>query len=145
MSNLPLDHVAIAVPSLEAAIPTFELLTGGHHSPPVRVDTEGVIVTFVGSGDGRVELLQPTSPDSTIARFLTRRGPGLHHLAYRVDDLEAALSKLATTGIGTVGTAPRTGAHGHRVAFLDPRSTGGVLIELVEAVATPAGRDEPAS
>lgn len=94
MDQLPLDHVAIAVPSIAQAMPLFELLTGGHGSPPERVESQGVEVAFVGTGTGRLELLQPTAPDSPVARFLDRRGPGLHHLAYRVPDLEAALTRL---------------------------------------------------
>jgi len=144
MRHLPLDHVGIAVPSLEIAIPTYELLTGARHTDPVRVDSEGVILTFVGTGIGRVELLQPTSPDSAVARFLERRGPGLHHLAYRVPDIETALSDLTAAGLETVGRAPRIGAHGHRIAFLDPRSTGGVLIELVEEAVPPRHPDAQA-
>ncbi|HEY8484795.1 MAG TPA: methylmalonyl-CoA epimerase [Longimicrobiales bacterium] len=132
MDQLPLDHVAIAVPSIAQAMPLFELLTGGHGSPPERVESQGVEVAFVGTGTGRLELLQPTAPDSPVARFLDRRGPGLHHLAYRVPDLEAALTRLKEAGIQLIDERPRLGAHGRRVAFLHPRSTGGVLIELVE-------------
>jgi methylmalonyl-CoA/ethylmalonyl-CoA epimerase len=132
MDQLPLDHVAIAVPSIAHAMPLFELLTGGHGSPSERVESQGVEVAFVGTGTGRLELLEPTAPDSPVARFLDRRGPGLHHLAYRVPDLEAALARLKEAGIQLIDERPREGAHGRRVAFLHPRSTGGVLIELVE-------------
>ena len=132
MDQLPLDHVAIAVPSIAHAMPLFELLTGGHGSPSERVESQGVEVAFVGTGTGRLELLEPTAPDSPVARFLDRRGPGLHHLAYRVPDLEAALTRLKEAGIQLIDERPREGAHGRRVAFLHPRSTGGVLIELVE-------------
>ena len=93
MKQLPLDHVAIAVPSLASATPLYELLTGGTASQPERVETQGVIVTFIGTGTGRIELIEPTSPASPVARFLERRGPGLHHLAYRVDDLARALGR----------------------------------------------------
>lgn len=137
MSDLVLDHVGIAVHSIEAAIPTYERLTGGGHEPPIPVPGEGVRVAFVGTGPGRLELLEPTSPDSPIARFLERRGPGVHHLAYRVGDLDAALARYRAAGFEQAGAGPRRGAHGHRVAFLHPRSTGGVLIELVEAPPEP--------
>lgn len=132
MEPLPLDHVAIAVRSISEALPTFQRLTGGESSTPERVESQGVAVAFVGSGEGRLELLEATSPESTVARFLDRRGPGLHHLAYRVPDLAAALDRLAADGVELIDRVPRAGAGGHRVAFLHPRSTGGVLVELVE-------------
>jgi methylmalonyl-CoA/ethylmalonyl-CoA epimerase len=132
MNQRPLDHVAIAVPSIAEALPLFELLTGGAGSPRERVDAQGVDVAFVGTGTGRIELIEPISADSGVARFLERRGPGLHHLAYRVPDLEAALADLAARGVRLIDERPREGAHGRRVAFIHPASTGGVLIELVE-------------
>ncbi len=132
MSSLPLDHVGIAVSSLDDALPVFELLTGGRGSPPEQLGSQGVRLAFVGTGPGRLELLEPTTPDSPIARHLERRGPGLHHLAYRVPDVEASLRRLHDQGIELVDEHPRPGAGGHLVAFLHPRSTGGVLIELVE-------------
>jgi methylmalonyl-CoA/ethylmalonyl-CoA epimerase len=129
--QLPLDHVAIAVESIAASLPLFESLAGAAGSPVERVESQGVAVTFVGSGDVRLELLEPLTADSTVARFLARRGQGLHHIAYRVDDLEATLSALSARGIELIDVVPRQGAGGHRVAFLHPRSTGGILIELV--------------
>ncbi len=132
MKPLPLDHVAIAVASIDEALPTFELLTCAEGSPRERVDAQGVDVVFVGRGDGRLELLEPLSPDSPVARFLATRGPGLHHLAYRVPDLEAALARLSAAGIRLIDEKPRVGAHERRVAFVHPGSTGGVLIELVQ-------------
>jgi methylmalonyl-CoA/ethylmalonyl-CoA epimerase len=130
--QLPLDHVAIAVPDLPGAALTYEALTGGPASPVERVEAQGVDVIFIGSGVGRIELIAPFSDESAVARFLTRRGPGLHHLAYRVPDLAAHLHELAARGLELIDREPRIGAHGRRVAFLHPRSTGGVLIELVE-------------
>lgn len=132
MRELPLDHVAIAVPSIAEALPLFQLLTGGVASPLERVDGQGVEVAFVGTETGRIELIEPLSPESPVARFLERRGPGLHHLAYRVPDLEATLARFAAEGIRLIDEKPREGAHGRRVAFLHPASTSGVLIELVE-------------
>jgi methylmalonyl-CoA/ethylmalonyl-CoA epimerase len=130
--ELPLDHVAIAVPSITAALPLFELLANATGSPIERVEAQKVDVAFVGSGTGRLELLQPTAPDSTVQKFLDRRGPGLHHIAYRVADIEGALAELAAKGIRLIDEKPRPGAGGHRVAFLHPQSTNGVLVELVE-------------
>ena len=130
--ELPLDHVAIAVPSISAVLPIFELITGGKSSPVERVETQRVDVAFIGSGEGKIELLQPTGPESTVQRFLDKRGTGLHHIAYRCTDIEATLKRLADAGVRLIDEKPRPGAGGHRVAFLHPSSTGGVLVELVE-------------
>ena len=130
--GLPLDHVAIAVHSIDDILPSFEAATGGRGSPRERVEAQGVELCFVGSGDGKLELLQPLSPDSPVGRFLAKRGPGLHHVAYRVPDIEEALRSAEARGLELIDREPRPGAHGHRVAFLHPRTTGGVLIELVE-------------
>lgn len=132
MEQLPLDHVAIAVASIEEALPVYELLTGAGGSPRERVDAQGVDVVFVGTGVGRIELIEPTSPDSPVGRFLQKRGPGLHHVAYRVPDLEAALARLSARGVRLIDECPRPGAHGRLVAFVHPASTGGVLVELVQ-------------
>lgn len=131
--ELALDHVAIAVRSIAEMQPLFESLTGGAGSDRERVDAQGVDVVFVGAGPGRLELLEPTRPDSAIGRFLEKRGPGLHHVAYRVPDIAAALAGLAARGVELIDRVPRPGAGGHLVAFLHPRSTGGVLVELVQA------------
>lgn len=130
--ELRLDHVAIAVSSIRAVLPTFELITGGTSSPIERVESQRVDVAFVGTGEGKIELLEPTSPDSTVQRFLDKRGSGLHHIAYRVPDIEAALKRLTDAGVRLIDEKPRPGAGGHRVAFLHPSATGGVLVELVE-------------
>lgn len=132
MTELPLDHVALAVPSIADALPLYELLTGGRGSPRERIEEQGVELAFVGAATGRLELLEPLGPDSPVARFLQRRGPGLHHIAYRVPDVQAALDRLAAAGVRALDEQPRAGAHGRRVAFLHPKSLGGVLVELVE-------------
>lgn len=131
LRGLPLDHVAIAVASIDDALPAFEAVTGARGSRRERVESQGVELCFVGTGDGKLELLQPLAADTPVGRFLARRGSGLHHLAYRVADIEAALRSLEERGLELIDRAPRPGAHGHRVAFLHPRSTGGVLVELV--------------
>lgn len=128
MKGLPLDHVAIAVPSLEVAAPVYESLTGALRSPVEEIGSQGVRLCFVGA----VELLEPTGTESTVARFLSRNGPGLHHIAYRTDDLAGELERLEADGFELVDRKGRPGAGGHLVAFLHPRSTGGVLTELVE-------------
>lgn len=130
--EFPLDHVAIAVPSISAALPLFQLIAGTTSSPVERLESQQVDVTFVGNGTVAIELLQPTSPDSTVQRFLDRRGPGLHHIAYRVPDIDAELARLSAAGVRLIDQQPRAGARGHRVAFLHPQSTAGVLVELVQ-------------
>lgn len=130
--NLPLDHIAVAVPSITDALPFYELLAGAKGSPVERVESQLVDVVMIGAGPTRIELLQPTAAESTVQRFLDRRGPGLHHIAYRVTDIDATLRQLADAGIRLIDEHGRPGAGGHRVAFLHPKSTGGILIELVE-------------
>lgn len=127
-----LDHVAIAVPSIAAALPPYETLLGAAGSPPERVEAQGVSVVFVGTGPGRIELLEPLHDSSPVARFLAKRGAGLHHIAYRVPDLAAALDECRAQGLELIDHEPRTGAHGRRIAFLHPRALNGVLVELVE-------------
>ena len=134
----PLDHVAVAVPSLASALPVFELITGAAGSAIEAVPDQGVNVVFIGSGPARLELIEPSRPDTGVARFLEKRGAGLHHVAYRVADLGATLAALAARGTPLIDREPRTGAHGQRIAFLHPRAANGVLIELVED-ARPAG------
>ncbi len=128
MNRFPLDHVAVAVASIEEARALFELVTGEACSPLESIESQGVKVAFVGT----VELLEPTDPQGSVARFLERRGSALHHVAFRVPDLESALSELAAAGIRVIDEVPRIGARGHRVAFLHPDSTQGTLIELVQ-------------
>jgi methylmalonyl-CoA/ethylmalonyl-CoA epimerase len=124
----PLHHVAIAVWSIEEARAIYTRISGEAGTPLETVASQGVRVAFFGS----VELLEPYGEDSGIRRFLDRRGPGLHHLAWEVPDLASELQRLAEAGFELLDPEPRIGAGGHRVAFLHPRSCGGVLVELVE-------------
>lgn len=127
-TNRPLDHVAVAVHSIEESRAHFERLSGQTCSPPETLEAQGVRVAFVG----HIELLEPLGPDTTVGRFLARRGPSLHHIAYRSDDLAADLARLEADGVELIDRTPRAGARGHSVAFLHPSAGGGVLIELVE-------------
>jgi methylmalonyl-CoA epimerase len=127
---LPVDHVAIAVHSLDEARPLYELLAGESCSLPETLASHGVRVAFCGD----VELLEPHNGSGPLARFLAARGPGLHHVAYRSSDLRADLARLEAAGIDLIDAEPRRGARGHLVAFLHPRSTGGVLVELVQTM-----------
>ncbi len=128
MDGFTLDHIAIAVPSIADAVTTFELVTGEACSTVEELTDQGVNVAFVGS----LELIEPLGADTTVGRFLARRGPGLHHIAFRVPDLAGALATFRESGVRLIDNVPRPGARGHRVAFLHPESTGGVLVELVQ-------------
>ena len=128
MLPYPLDHVAVAVASLEEASRLFELMSGDSGSPVEELPAQGVRICFVGS----TELLEPLAPDTTVGRFLQRRGPGLHHIAYRVPNLPETLFRLREEGFELIDETPRPGARGHLVAFLHPRSTQGILVELVQ-------------
>src|SRR5690554_1947452 len=121
MEARTLDHVGIAVPDLDEAIPVWTALTGSEPWGREIVSDQGVEVVFVGRGTGRVELLAPTHPESPVARFIERRGAGLHHLCYAVPDLATALAEHIAAGFDAIDTSPRTGAHNHLVAFLHPR------------------------
>lgn len=127
-----IDHIGIAVNSLEDAVPLFAAILDERPSGRESVPDEGVDVAFFGRGPGRVELLEPTRPDSPVARFLERSGEGIHHLCLRVDDIGSALERAREAGAEVIPPAVRHGADGRRVAFLHPRSTGGVLVELSE-------------
>lgn len=125
-----LEHVAIAVPDLEAAIAVYSALLGRPDSGRESVESEGVRVAFFDLDGPRLELLEATGEETPVGRFLQRRGPGLHHIAFEVADIEAALERCRAAGLQPVGEAPRMGAGGRKVAFLHPGGTGGVLIEL---------------
>ena len=125
-----IDHLGIAVTSLEQSIAFYQSL-GLAVAHRETVVTEKVDVAMLPAGDSRIELLEPTAPDSPIARFLEKRGPGLHHIALRVPDLEAAISRLQAGGARLLNQ-PRTGAGGHTYVFVHPASTGGVLLELIQ-------------
>jgi len=127
-ANQPLDHVAVAVHSIEESHRLFELLTGERCSSPETLEAQGVRVAFAGT----IELVEPLRPDTPVGRFLLRRGQALHHIAYRIDDLEAELARLEAAGVRLVDHAPRPGANGQLVAFIHPSSTGGILVELVQ-------------
>jgi len=122
------DHVGVAVTSLEGATRIFEQLTGQTATPPETLEAHGVRVVFCGP----VELLEPLSSETAVGRFLHTHGPGLHHIAYRSADVRGDLARLSAAGFELIDREPRPGAGGHRVAFLQPRSTGGALWEVVE-------------
>ena len=127
-----LHHVAIVVPSIDEARRMYVDVLGFEAGEVEHIADQDVDVLVCRAGSQRVELVQPASPDSPVSKFLAKRGGGLHHLAYRVEDLDAALSRLRAAGMRLIDDAPRPGAHGTRIAFVHPSATGGVLTELVQ-------------
>ena len=128
MDDLKFDHVAVAARSFGDVLPLLEELAGGSATAVERVESQGVDVRFLDA----LEVIVPFKPDSGVARFLERRGPGLHHVAYRTADVAALMKRLAARGLEFTSPDPMKGRGGHRIAFLHPGSTGGVLVELVE-------------
>ncbi len=127
-----IDHLGIAVKSLGAAKSIYEKL-GLNISPEETVEQEKVRLVMVAVGESRLELLEATSEDSTIAKFIAKRGEGLHHVCLKVADLPAAVARLKKDGVRLVSDEIKTGAGGHQYVFVHPASTGGVLLELVQA------------
>ena len=136
--SVELDHLGIAVRSLEEGLALYRDLIGlplaGHEVVPAEQVKVAMLPTGDSAASARIELLEATDADSPVARFIEERGPGLHHIALRVDDLAAAASRLAASGCRLLNE-PRTGAAGHKYVFVHPRSAGGVLLELVETKA----------
>jgi len=130
-----IDHVGVAVEDIDAAL---ELYEGAFAMPLAHretVEEQGVEAVLLDVGDGHVELLAPLGPETPVGKYMAKNGAGLHHVAYAVDDIDSALEKIAAAGVQLIDSEPRTGIRDSRVAFLHPRSTGGVLTEIVE----PAG------
>lgn len=127
-----IDHVGVAVDDLDAALRLYEGALGMSAAHRETVSEQGVEAVLLDVGDGHVELLSPLGEDTPVGKFLARKGAGLHHVAYAVADIGEALRALAGEGIELIDSEPRRGIRGSRVAFLHPRSTGGVLTEIVE-------------
>ncbi len=127
-----LHHVAIAVRSLAEARPAYELALGLVATEPEFVPDQRVNVLVLFAGTQRIELVEPASPDSPITKFLEKTGGGIHHLAWKVGDVAQAIAHLKSHGVRMIDEAPRPGAHGTTIAFVHPKSTGGVLMELVQ-------------
>ncbi|MGN6184237.1 MAG: methylmalonyl-CoA epimerase [Thermoanaerobaculia bacterium] len=130
MNKPKLDHIGIAVNSLDSAKIYQDLGLDIQHIE--TVETQRVKTAFLSVGDSNLELLEPTSPESPIAKFIEKRGEGIHHICFRVDDIEAHLARLKDAGYRLINESPVPGAHGCRVAFLHPAAGNGVLIELSE-------------
>jgi methylmalonyl-CoA/ethylmalonyl-CoA epimerase len=127
-----IDHVGIAVDDIDASLAVYRDLLGMPLVHRETVAEQGVDAALLDVGDGHIELLQPLGPDTAVGKFLAKRGPGLHHVAYRVDDIDQALTALAQSGARLIDERPRTGIRGSRVAFVHPGATGGVLTEIVQ-------------
>jgi methylmalonyl-CoA/ethylmalonyl-CoA epimerase len=130
-----IDHIGVAVEDIDAAIELYRDSFGMELAHRETVESQGVEAVLLDVGDGHVELLAPLGPDTPVGKFLAKNGTGLHHVAYAVDDIGAALERIAAAGLRLIDSEPRVGIRDSRVAFLHPRSTGGVLTEIVE----PAG------
>ena len=130
-----IDHIAIAVPNLEEASRFYQDVLGLHWAGVEALPEQKVRIAMFHAGapgGAQIELLEPMSPDSPVAKFLKERGPGIHHICLEVDDLEAEMARLRSRGTALVDNKPRSGGHGTRIAFVHPRAAGGVLIELRE-------------
>ena len=130
-----IDHIGVAVEDIDAAIELYEGSFEMELAHRETVESQGVEAVLLDVGDGHVELLAPLGPDTPVGKYMAKNGAGLHHVAYGVDDIDATLEKLAAAGLQLIDSKARVGIRSSRVAFLHPRSTGGVLTEIVE----PAG------
>lgn len=133
MNVTRLHHVAYVVNDLDAALPVFTERYGLAVTIRELMPEQGVEAVMLGAGEGAVELIAPTDPESGVARYLEKRGEGLHHIAFEVDDLPAALDQLRAEGAELIDQAPRVGLGGHLIAFVHPKSGFGALTELVQA------------
>jgi len=130
-----IDHIGVAVEDVDSAIALYQDSFGMELAHRETVESQGVEAVLLDVGDGHVELLAPLGPDTPVGKYMAKNGAGLHHVAYAVDDIDAALEQIAAAGLRLIDSEPRVGIRDSRVAFLHPRSTGGVLTEIVE----PAG------
>jgi methylmalonyl-CoA/ethylmalonyl-CoA epimerase len=128
-----IDHVGVAVEDLDEAVALYSERLAMPVEHRETVEEQGVEAVLLGVGESHVELLRPLGPETAVGRFLDRNGPGLHHVAYGTDDIDSALDAVRAAGLRLIDDRPRTGIRNSRVAFLHPKSTGGVLTELVEA------------
>jgi methylmalonyl-CoA/ethylmalonyl-CoA epimerase len=127
-----IDHIGVATDDLDGAIALYEGTLGMPVAHRETVESQGVEAVLLDVGEGHVELLRPLGPDTPVGKYLEKKGPGLHHVAYAVDDIEGVLGSLKEAGIEMIDSEPRVGIRESRVAFVHPRSTGGVLTEIVE-------------
>ena len=127
-----IDHIGVAVEDLDAAVELYSKRLGMPAQHRETVEEQGVEAVLLDVGEGHVELLSPLGPDTAVGRFLEKNGPGMHHVAYQTDDIDSAIESVRGAGMRLIDEQPRPGIRGSRVAFVHPKSTGGVLTELVE-------------
>ena len=132
MKILGIEHLGIAVNSIDESAPFWKHVLNIKHHSTETVDTEGVITDIYDTGNGKVELLESISEDSPINKFLDNRGAGIHHVCFEVDDIKSAINELKENNIIVLNNEPTTGAEGYKIVFIHPKSTGGVLVELAE-------------
>jgi methylmalonyl-CoA/ethylmalonyl-CoA epimerase len=131
---LKVEHIGIAVKDLINSNALFTKLFGKQHYKIERVETEGVNTSFFQAGETKIELLEATNPESPIAKFIEKRGEGIHHIAFEVENIEAEIERLKGEGFTVLNDAPKAGADNKRIVFLHPKSTNGVLIELCQEI-----------
>lgn len=131
---MKLEHIGIAVKELAASVPLFEQLLNTPCYKTEGVETEGVNTAFFQTGDSKIELLEATKEASPIAKFIAKKGEGIHHIAFEVENIEAEMKRLQALGFELLSDAPRPGADNKRVCFLHPKSTNGVLVELCQEI-----------
>ena len=139
IAGLKIDHVGIAVKSIEKSLQLWRDGLGASVSEKEEVPSQKVLVAFLNPGEGKTELLEPTSADSPIARFIDKKGEGIHHIAYKTEDLSSTLKRLKEQGAQLIYDEAQPGSHGTMINFIHPATSGGVLIELVQY---PAAREE---
>ncbi|MDD2501506.1 MAG: methylmalonyl-CoA epimerase [Geobacter sp.] len=128
-----INHIGIAVQSLDATLPFYRDALGMVFKGEEEVAEQKVKVAMLQVGESKIELLEPTGPDSPIAKFLEKNGPGIHHVAYEVEDIDVAIAHMLAQGARMIDEQPRNGAHGTRIAFVHPKSSNGVLTELCQS------------
>ncbi|MDP6628663.1 MAG: methylmalonyl-CoA epimerase [Candidatus Marinimicrobia bacterium] len=132
MKILGIEHIGIAVNNLDTDAPFWKHIMNIPHRNTELVDDQGVITDIYDTGKGKVELLEPTAKNTTVGKFLDKRGPGVHHVCFEVDDINNAIKELKESNIHIISDEPSIGAEGYKVVFIHPKSTGGVLVELAQ-------------
>lgn len=131
---MKLEHIGIAVKSLDLSNDLFKTLFNSPHYKVEEVESEGVKTSFFQCGESKIELLEATNPDSPIAKFIEKKGEGIHHLAFEVEDIDFEINRLSNEGFQLIHQTPKAGADNKRIAFLHPKSTNGVLVELCQEI-----------
>ena len=132
MKILGIEHIGIAVNNLDTDAPFWKHIMNIPHRNTELVDDQGVITDIYDTGKGKVELLEPTAKNTAVGKFLDKRGPGVHHVCFEVDDINNAIKELKESNIHIISDEPSIGAEGYKVVFIHPKSTGGVLVELAQ-------------